>query len=61
MFYREIFEETGSGSAFLEHLEAQILENLLLRANLGGASWVQCMYRSAQKNSRYVTAWARSQ
>ena len=35
MFYKEILEQTGSGSAFLEHMEAQILKNLPLSANHG--------------------------
>ena len=43
MFYKEIIEQTGPGSAFLEQLEAQILKNLLLRGNHGGA-FVGSMY-----------------
>ena len=37
MSYKEILEQTGAGSAFLEHLEAQILKNLPICANHGGA------------------------
>ena len=33
MFYIEILEQTGPGSAFLDHLEAQILKNLRLSTN----------------------------
>ena len=41
MFYKEILEQTGPRSAFLEHLEAQILKNFLAHP----------------KNSGYVTAY----
>ena len=33
MFYIEILEQTGPESAFLDHLEAQILKNPLLSTN----------------------------
>ena len=33
MFYKEIYEQTGPGSAFLEHLETHILEIYLLSTN----------------------------
>ena len=36
MFYKEILEETGPEGIFSEHLNAQILRNLLLGANHGG-------------------------
>ena len=36
MFYKEILEETGLEGIFSEHLNAQILRNLLLGANHGG-------------------------
>ena len=35
MFYKEILEQTGPGSAFLEHREAHILKNFLLGTNHG--------------------------
>ena len=37
MCYKEILEQTGARSAFLEHLEAQILKNFPPCANHGGA------------------------
>ena len=37
MFYKEILKQIGPGSAFLEHLEVQILKNSPLDANYGGA------------------------
>ena len=43
MFYKEILEQTGPESAFLEHLEAQILKNFPLGANHGDA-FVGSMY-----------------
>ena len=36
-FLRRIYEQTGPGSAFVEHLEAQILKMYPLDANHGGA------------------------
>ena len=35
VFYREILKQTGPGSAFLEHLETQILKNLQFGAFVG--------------------------
>ena len=43
MFYKEIIEQRGPGSAFLEQLEAQISKNLLRRVNHGG-TFVGSMY-----------------
>ena len=43
MFYKEILEQLGPGSAFLEHLETQILKNFPLGANHGDA-FVSSMY-----------------
>ena len=53
MFYKDILEQTGPGSAFLEHLEVQIF---WLSANQVAPWWIPWMYRSAQKNSGYITA-----
>ena len=56
MFYKEILEKTGPGNAFLEHLEAQIKKkNFRSAPTMVVPLWVQCMYRSAQKHSGYVT------
>ena len=44
MFYKEISEQTEPRSAFLEHLEAQILKI----SPISGL-WVGCVYWSAQK------------
>ena len=43
MFYIEILEQTGPGSAFLDHLEAQILKNLRLSTN-HACMFVSSMY-----------------
>ena len=43
MFCKEIQEQTGPESAFLEHLEAQTLKIVTLSANCGGA-FVGSMY-----------------
>ena len=43
MFYKEIQEQTGLGSTFFEHLEAQILKIFLLSTNHGG-NFVGVMY-----------------
>ena len=53
MFCKEILEQTGPRSAFLEHLEVQ---SFWLSANQMTPWWVQCIYWSAQKNSGYITA-----
>ena len=37
MLYKEILEQTVPGIAFLEHLEAQLLNFFPLSANHGGA------------------------
>ena len=42
MFYKEIFEQTGPGGAFLEHLEAETLKIYLVDANHNGI--VSSMY-----------------
>ena len=36
MFYKDILEQTGPGSAFLEHLEVQIFGSAQTRWHLGG-------------------------
>ena len=51
MFYKEIQQEKNLRSAFLEHLEAQILSPTMM-----ALSQVPCVYRSAQKSSGYITA-----
>ena len=51
MFYKKIFEQTGTRSAFLDHLEAQIFKNF---RHPVAPSWHECLYRSAQKHSGYA-------
>ena len=53
MFYKEILEQTWPGSAFLEHLKAQMFWLSTIQVE---PWWIRCMYRSAQNNSGYVTA-----
>ena len=55
MFYKEIFEQTGPGGAFLEHLEAETLKIYLVKANHNGFLKVRCMYRSTKEDPGYAT------
>ena len=56
MICKEILEQTRPESAFLEHLEAQILKKLPLTADHSSLpSWGQYLYWTAKKKSAYVT------
>ena len=58
MSYKEIYEQTGPASAFLEYLEAQFWKCTRSTATMVVPLWIPFMYRSAQKNSGYDTnAW----
>ena len=54
MFYKEIYEQTGPGSAFLEHLETHILEIYLLSTNHRDAFMGSMYVPICLKNFRYV-------
>ena len=55
MFYKEIWEQAGPGSAILEHLEAQFWKCTCSAGTMVVPSWILYMYWSAQKNCGYVT------
>ena len=55
MFYKEIKEQTGSGSTFLEHLEAQILKVFPRDANHCGGFMGSFYVPICPKNSGYIT------
>ena len=56
MFYKEIWEQTEPGRAFLEYLEAQIFKISPLSANNGGTFvGLMCIPVCPQKNSGYTT------
>ena len=46
----EILEQTEPGTAFSEHLGAQILKISSFGTILVASLWVQCVYASAPKN-----------
>ena len=56
MFYTEIKEQTGPGSAFLEHLEAQILKIFLFSANHAGA-FVGSIYVHVCPKKLWIHHW----
>ena len=58
MFYKVVQEQKVPGSAFLEHLENKFLKLFRSATTIVAPLWVRCMYRSAQKNSGYVTVTA---
>ena len=51
----EILEQTEPGTAFSEHLEAQILKISSFGTILVASLWVQCVYASAPKN--WICHW----
>ena len=56
MFYKEILEQTGLGSAFLVHVEAKILKMFLLSGN-NSVAFVKLKYVPVYLQKLWIRHW----